>query len=541
MIIHWLHNNACIILFYHGIRITLVESSYSLYMKRLLTHNHKEKKALFDEVLDDIYSKSSKEWGKISEQLLLGTFRKAIQEVVAYKAFVVQEGVNPLHIKSIQDFVDVPIVTKKNYLRSFPWNEICKKNALSKEPLVMTSTSGSTGTPFYFPRTSAVDMQSAVSHQLFLNSSKISTKKSILVINCFGMGVWIGGLLTYQAFKHITEHGYPLTIITPGISKNEIFQAFKNLGPHFDQIILCGYPPFMKDVIDDGKEAGIIWKNYTIKIIFAAEGFSETFRDYIVEQAGIKNLYRDTMNIYGSADLGTMAQESPLCILIRRLALKNDSLYARLFGQATRLPTLAQYVPDFINFEAVNGSIYCTGDNVLPLVRYEIGDNGGVLSFSTVAEILKEEGVTLDQEIKKAGIADTVTQLPFVYVYERSDFAASFYGAIIYPEFIKKGLLAKNVQNSLTGKFTMFTKNDENEDQYLEINLELKAHKKVTNAMRTHVGKAIHDALLAQSTEYTKLSQYLGDRIYPKLVFWPHGHELYFKTGGKQKWVKKLT
>ena len=102
-------------------------------------------------------------------------------------------------------------------------------------------------------------------------------------------------------------------------------------------------------MIDDGKDEGIQWKNFNLKLIFAAEGFSETFRDYFVEVAGIKNIYRDTMNIYGSADLGTMAQESPLCILIRRLALTNSDLYNKLFGQATRLPTLAQYIPDFIS------------------------------------------------------------------------------------------------------------------------------------------------------------------------------------------------
>ncbi len=508
-------------------------------MKRLLSENRTIKKALFDSVLGDVYSKRSNDWEKIAQKQLLTIFKKAVHEVSAYESFMRGSGINPKDIRSIKTFEAVPVVTKKNYLRAYPWSDICKKRSLLQEPLVMTSTSGSTGSPFYFPRRVSVDMQSAVSHHMFLRSSKIDHKKSTLVINCFGMGVWIGGLLTYQAFKHITEHGYPLTIITPGISKNEIFQAFKNLAPHFDQIILCGYPPFMKDVIDDGKDEGIQWKNFNLKLIFAAEGFSETFRDYFVEVAGIKNIYRDTMNIYGSADLGTMAQESPLCILIRRLALTNSDLYTKLFGQATRLPTLAQYIPDFINFEAKNNSIYCTGDNVLPLIRYEIGDNGGVLTYNQVTALFKGCGIDLEKEIKNAGIMDTITELPFVYVYERSDFAASFYGAIIYPEFIKKGLLSKELRDMVTGKFTMFTKNDTNENQFLEVNIELKASQKITNAKKALILKSIHNSLLSQSTEYTKLSQHLGGRIYPKLVFWPHEHETYFKTGGKQKWTKK--
>lgn len=495
-------------------------------------------KIKIDNFLDEVYSRKSKEWTKIAEKKLLQDFKEASKKVLAYKNFLNTFSINPVTIRTQKDFVELPSVTKKNYLRVSKWEELCKQNSLVKEALVMTSTSGSTGAPFYFPRVTDIDIQSSVSHQLFLRTSRINYKKTTLVIDCFGMGVWIGGLLTYQAFKHISEQGYPMTIITPGMSKNEIFQALKNLGPSYEQIILCGYPPFIKDLVDDGKGAGIMWENYNLKIIFAAESFSETFRDYFTDVAGIKDIHRDTMNIYGSADLGTMAAESPLCILIRRLALTNNNLYTKLFGQATRLPTFAQYIPEFINFEANNNSIFCTGDNVLPLIRYEIGDHGGVLTYTDVEDIFKSEGMDLQKEARKVGIEDTITELPFVYVYERSDFAASFYGAIMYPEFFKKGLLSKELREYVTGKFTMSTKNDKDENQYLEINIELKAGQKVTASLRSQTRKALHTTLLSQSTEYAKLFQYLGDRIHPKLVFWPYGHAEHFFTGGKQKWVK---
>lgn len=499
---------------------------------------HKSSKIVFETILNNLYTKKSKEWTKMGEKKLLQTFKVASKEVLAYKSFIESFSIDPLCIRTLEDFKIVPVVTKKNYLRAFPWKDVCKQNSLAKESLVMTSTSGSTGAPFYFPRVTGIDMQSSISHQMFLRSSKISHKKTILVIDCFGMGVWIGGLLTYQAFKHISERGYPMTIITPGISKHEIFQTLKNLGSNYNQIVLCGYPPFMKDVVDEAKDMGITWSDYNIKIIFAAEGFSETFRDYIVREVGIKDLYRDTMNIYGSADLGTMAQESPLCILLRRLALEHNNLYLSLFGQATRLPTLAQYIPEFINFEAKNNSIYCTGDNVLPLVRYEIGDNGGVFTYSQIEELCKKEGIDLRKEMQKVGIEDSVTELPFVYIYERSDFAASFYGAIIYPEFIKKGLLTDTLRMYITGKFSMYTKNDENEDQYLEINIETKPHQKITQSVRSQVLRSVHETLLSQSAEYNKLFESLSERVYPKLVFWPHEDETHFKVGGKQKWVK---
>ncbi len=501
----------------------------------------KNLETVFDGILVEIHSKKSKEWSKIQEKQLLAIFKEACRTVPAYKKFLTSSKINPATITSGKAFDAIPSVNKKNYLRAHPWKELCKQSVFSHASLVMTSTSGSTGEPFYFPRVPRIDIQSSICHQLFLTSSKVAKNKSTLVIDCFGMGVWIGGLITYQAFKYIGERGYSLSIITPGINKKEAYQTFKNIGDKYDTIILCGYPPFIKDLIDDGKANGIMWSNYSMKIIFAAESFSETFRDYIVEEAGIRDVYRDTMNIYGSADLGTMAEETPLCILLRRLAISNQKLYVRLFGQATRLPTLAQYVPWFINFESKNNSIYCTGDNALPLVRYEIGDNGGVLSYDEVLTICKEEGVDLAREIKNAHIEDTITELPFVYVYERSDFSASFYGALIYPEYIKKALAHESLRAYITGKFTMYTKNDDNENQYLEINIEAKQGQKITKSLRSHISQLIHATLLDQSAEYKKISESLGRKKYPKLVFWPYGDVTHFFGGAKQKWVKKDT
>lgn len=501
--------------------------------------NPKNEEQVFDFFLDTLSSKKSKDWSKIQEKQLLRILKEASRTVPAYKKFLTSNKIDVDAIKTLKDFDTIPPVTKKNYLRAYPWRDLSKNNSLKNDPLVMTSTSGSTGEPFYFPRTQAIDIQSSVAHQMFLRSAKVSKNKSTLVIDCFGMGVWIGGLITYQAFKYISERGYAMSIITPGINKREIFQALKNIGGAYDQIILCGYPPFIKDVIDEGKAKGILWSDYSLKIIFAAEGFSETFRDYIIKEAGIHDVYRDTMNIYGSADIGTMAQETPVCILLRRLALSNKELYMSLFGQGTRLPTVAQYIPEFINFESKNGSVYCTGDNALPLVRYEIGDNGGVLTYKEVEELCNQAGVDLKTEIKKAKIEDTIIELPFVSVYERSDFSASFYGALIYPEFIKKGLSHELLDEYITGKFTMSTKNDKNENQYLEINIETKSNQKITKTLQTQVKKLLLSTLTSHSAEYKKILESLEDKAHPKLVFWEYGHETHFLAGAKQKWIKK--
>lgn len=498
------------------------------------------RKSYADRVLKRIYQKSSGYWKKIREEKSLFIFYLCASKVKAYKDFLRKAKIDPLSIRSFDDFQEILPISKDNYLRSYPWEKLCVENSLTHQSLVLTSTSGSTGIPFYFPRNGVLDSQSSIYHQMFLQTSGVKSNKSTLVIVCFGMGVWIGGVITYEAFKTISERGYSLTIITPGVNKREIYEALKNIGPKYEQIILCGYPPFIKDVVDEAKENGVTWNSFNLKIIFAAEAFSEKFRDYILKKTGMKNPYRDTMNIYGSADLGTMAQETPICILIRRLAIKNKQIYKKIFTDANRLPTLAQFNPDFINFDCVDKNIYCTGDNVLPLVRYEIGDHGGVLNFEDIEEIFKSEGKNLRAEAKKAGIGDSIVELPFVYVYERSDLSTKLFGAIVFPEYIKLALQNSTIEKYITGKFTMYTKHDKKQDEYLEVNVELKPGIIESHWLKEEVTRLCVDCLLEKSAEYKYLSGMLHERVVPRVIFWPHEHPLHFQTGIKQKWVKKI-
>ena len=496
-------------------------------------------KYLIEQELDFIYQAKSEFWRKVQQRKMIELFKKCIKSIPAYRDFLKKSKVNISDIKTSTDFNLLSPINKTNYLTKYPWDELLMPDSLASQSLVLTSTSGSTGKPFYFPRNNLVDAQSSIYHQMFVRNSDIDLNKSTLVLVCFGMGVWVGGIITYQAFRSISERGYPMTILTPGINKKEIFEALKNVAPHYDQIIMCGYPPFMKDVVDEASSHDVKWKDYNIKMIFAAEAFSEKFRDYVIKKVGMKNVFRDIMNIYGSADLGTMAEETPISILIRRLALKNKNIYKRLFLDATRLPTFAQYIPNFINFECVKKNIFVTGDNILPLVRYEIGDNGGVISFNEVENIFLEEGIDLGLEAKKVKISDTVAELPFVYVYERTDFSTKLYGAIIYPEYIKAGLQQTTLQKYITGKFTIFTNHDKKQDEYIEVNVELKPKINESDWLTKEAVKHITEALLKKSAEYANNANMMPGKVKPRIVFWPHEHPKHFQAGIKQKWVKK--
>ncbi len=232
-----------------------------------------------------------------------------------------------------------------------------------------------------------------------------------------------------------------------------------------------------------------------------------------------------------------MAFETPGSILIRRMALAHQEIYHDLFAE-NRLPTLAQYNPAFVSFNQQDGQILLTGRNAAPFVRYKIGDRGGVYAFSQIDEIFAARGINLAQQAKKYRVP--LSQLPFVYIYERSDLSTTLYGLQIYPQTIKKVLETPVLSQFVTGKFSLETAFDRHGDQFLQIHVELRPKTAHSAALRKLTEGGIIKQLLAENSEYRELSTMLSQkRTKPRITFWPYNHETHFKQGVKQQWIKK--
>lgn len=463
-------------------------------------------------------------------------FNRAAKEIKAYGHFLAEHDFEPGEVSAPKDFHRIPITDKNNYLTAYNLPDLVWKKDL-KGTLLFCSTSGSTGEPYYFPRSEELSRQHSFLLEDYLAQSPKKNGKTLAIIG-FGMGVWIGGTITLRAFEIVGERTkLPIAILPTGYNKTEIFKALRRLAPDFDQTILIGYPPFIKEVVDEASRRKIDLPGLNIRLFFAAESFTETFRDYVCEKAGVKNPLLDTLNIYGTADIGAMAYETPLSILIRRLSSKNKKLFKAIFGQIEKTPTLAQYNPDFIEFEEAEGEIILTGNSALPLIRYAVGDNGGVLSYSRMKDIFTENGKDLEKEIKKAGIEKYVKKQPFVFVYERKDFTVSLHGINIYPEFVKEALLDKRLVGDVTERFTMITRYDRSQNQYLEVNLELQEGRAPTIELETLAHKIIRDKLIEKSSEFAEISKTKKSEKLLSIAFWPNRHPRYFKPGVKQKWV----
>src|SRR3989344_6870419 len=211
-------------------------------------------------LLEHLKSEPEQYWTERGESSTLKLFHEMAARVPAYKHFLAAHGIDASTIQTIDDFKKLPLTSKENYLLSYPLKDLCWDGKFAEGKWIIASTSGSTGEPFYFPRTHLQDQQFTLTAELTLREYFEIDKKSTLFIDCFALGVWIGGMFMYQAVKYLSDKGdYPLTIITPGADKIETLKAIKGLAHRFDQIILGGYAPLVKDLIDDGIDAGIEW------------------------------------------------------------------------------------------------------------------------------------------------------------------------------------------------------------------------------------------------------------------------------------------
>lgn len=301
-----------------------------------------------------------------------------------------------------------------------------------------------------------------------------------------------------------------------------------------------GYPPFIKDVVDEAENYDIDWKKYNLKVLTATEGYSEKFREYLIKKLSIKNRYKDILNIYGSVELGTMSHETPISNLIRKISLDKPEIFKMLFPHADEVPTLAQYYPNIVFFEEINGEVVASGyGSSFPLIRYRFRDRGGVIPFKDMVNKLKKLGIDIIKLAKQENISNTVFKLPFVYVYGRSDFVVIVRGANIYPENIRSGLIDDLLEDFVTGKFCMRKAENKKFEEYLEINIELKRNVKADVKLKDRITEILLNSLKNKNSEFNYLFNTEGVKLTPKVILYKYEHPKYFSQGIKQTWIKK--
>jgi phenylacetate-coenzyme A ligase PaaK-like adenylate-forming protein len=360
---------------------------------------------------------------------------RAAKDVPAYRRFLDEQGVHADDLFPLGILTRLPETDKRAYVDRYPLLDRCVRGAVPFPGTTIDESSGSTGTPYNWIRG---PRERTVAHRNIGFFARYAFGRAPLVtLNAFSMGAWATG---FNMSLGMTRHGI-VKSVGPDIDK--LLSSLEYLGPSY-RFLIAGYPPFLKHLIDEGERRGFPWTAYQLHALVGGEGMTEELRDTLLR------VFRTVYSGYGATDIEIgMAAESPVSVAIRRIARERPDIRTALFGVDSRLPMVFQYNP-LIHFLEVNAEheVVCTVsrlDLLAPRIRYNVHDEGGIVSFATAREVLANAGFDihrLGRYSEASGPRGRLRwsrpiPLPFLFIYGRRDATVSVMGANIYPEDIE--------------------------------------------------------------------------------------------------------
>jgi phenylacetate-CoA ligase len=387
--------------------------------------------------------------GEVGLHMAWRAFERARRQVPAYNHFLTEQGyVASRHGSLAEQLASIPATDKNNYVRIFSTAERCVGGRIPAEQVIVDESSGSTGLPYNWVRSRAEVQYTRGVCSYFLRHAL--SGEPLFVINAFSMGAWATGITMSAALE---QNGI---VKSTGPDVEKILHTLRFFGPHY-QYLITGYPPFLKHLLDFADAQGFDWTGYRLVAMVGGEGMSECLRAYLLGR------FDKVLSGYGASDLEIgVAAESDLSICIRRLMEQRADVRYALLGDEQRAPMLFQYNPldHYIETNADSELIVTINRPLLsPRIRYNIKDEGGIISFEQMHAQLQSVGVDMQTLLPKGA---TRPHLPFVYVFGRRDSTLSYMGANIYPEDVEAGLLSDHDVASRLGAFCMELVEDSN-------------------------------------------------------------------------------
>ena len=375
-------------------------------------------------------------WGNVRATRAV---ERASRRVPAYRSFLQAASPTPADIAALR----VPETDKLNYIRAYSPDERSVNGKMTMVDTAIDESSGSTGTPYNWVRS----LKERHASHLFVShfARYCFGREPWITINAFSMGAWATGVNMGIALQRVS------IVKNTGPDLLKVFNTLEFFGTAY-RYLVCGYPPFLKHIIDFAKERDFPLQDYALMGMLGGEGNSEGLRDYLSQA------FDPIYSGYGATDIEIgIAGETAISLGIRREARLNDRFREALFGRDSRLPMVFQYNPLMHHIETnEDGELIFTITRVnllQPRIRYNIHDAGGVATMAELERTAKEVGV--DLRSLASGSSQKVMSLPFLWVYGRKDSTISVMGANIYPEDIEQCLYDMPELAAVTNSFCL--------------------------------------------------------------------------------------
>jgi phenylacetate-CoA ligase len=413
----------------------------------------------------------------LSGRKVLYMFKMASREIPAYKKFVNQKNIDPLKIKSLEDFNNyVPQTTKENYVKAYPLQERCTYGRYPARGFIEESA-GTSGKSTFWIRSREEELNNMLLMKATMRHLYGSCcEKKLIILNGMALGAWSGGL------RFAGRVGSLGIVKNTGPDPQKIIRCLQELGTGFSYL-LGGYPPFIVELIEYGKKlTGFNWKDYNIHVFPGGEGFAENWREYVSSNLRDGALI---FSVYGAIDLDVgISVETPFTVAIRKLMQDNLRL-RRAILSSDRLPCFIGQASNQQFYIRESASISGMKEleitvmnlkSVAPNIKYVIGDEGGVISFKSICKILDENGYTLEKLVREFNIS-AVVPFQLIYLYGRSDGTVTINGALISPSEIYEAILSDNELVSSINTFKLSVESDS--DNYIKLFIFLETRKDI--------------------------------------------------------------
>ena len=360
--------------------------------------------------------------------------RRAWQHVPAYRDFLARAGLRTADVP----FERLPVMSKDAYVRAYPTEQRCLGGSYLAPGVAIDESSGSTGRPYNWVR--GIHERRRARLELARMLEWALGDRPRIAINAFSMGAWATGVNMGEALELCG------VVKSTGPDLDKILHTLEFFGPRPGYFI-CGYPPFMKRVIDGMRDRGFPVADYEMHALVGGEGMTEALRRYLL-QHGFRTCYSG----YGASDLEIgIALETPESAWIRGLLNDHDALRAAVLAGDHRVPMVFQYNPLTHHLETNERDellVTLNHSRVLsPRVRYNIGDEARIVRRADLLERLRAAGLAPD----RPNFAPV--SLPYLLLFGRRDQTISIMGANIYAEDVERVLYA---QPELAGGFASF-------------------------------------------------------------------------------------
>jgi phenylacetate-CoA ligase len=285
---------------------------------------------------------------KLQGERLIELIGRVYDAVPFYKKRMEEKGVKPSDLKSIDDIVKLPFLTKTDMRDVYPYGLVAKPLT---EIVEIHTSSGTTGTPVVDAYTANdIKLWGEVMARTFAMGG---TTKEDTIQNAYGYGLFTGGLGAHYGARTIGANVIP---ISGGNTARQvkIMQDFKTT-------VLACTPSYSLLIAEVGKEMGVDFSKMPLKVgFFGAESWSDAMRKEIEEKLHILAL-----DIYGLTEIigpGVAAE----CEQKQGLHIFEDHFYPEIIN-----PDTGEVLPYGQKGELVFTTITKEGS---PVIRYRTRD-----------------------------------------------------------------------------------------------------------------------------------------------------------------------